>query len=155
MSFFKRFGIGGPEKAKPQPKPKEQEIIFEEVGEEEPADFTYREDSVGAMVENILALEADLEEARAAMEGGEGDKASLAVREVLLAKARYEQAAANERMGRSQKGEADRLLEAWQQTQNRLDALREDQLQDARDAILSRYDDDIDADTAAQLRRHA
>lgn len=154
MSLFKRFGFG-PDKAKGQPKQKEQEIVFEEVPDEG-EDFTYKEDPVEAMVGKILSLEADLDAARDALEEGTGDEASVSVREVLLAKARYEQASANERVGRGKKGETNRLLQEWQQAQNGLDALHEDRLQNAREAVSARYeDDDIDADTAAQLRRHA
>lgn len=153
MSFFKRSK--GSENARPQLKSTEQEIIFEEVAEEKAEDFTYREDPVEAKAGAILALEEEVEQARDAWESGEGNKADLAIKEVLLAMARYEQASMNERMGRGRKGEADRLLGAWQEAQDALDSLREEQMQDVRDAALSRLKDDvIDADTAAQLRRH-
>lgn len=133
-------------------------MVFEEVGEDDAEDFTYKEDPVEGMVTKILGLEQQVATAQKAATSHEG-KHALEVARVLLAKAKFEQAAYNERQGRSKKGEADRLLGEWQAAQDKLDALNDSQITDARAAALSRFDRDqdptMDADTVAQLRRHA
>ncbi|GEM_PF-4362842 len=153
MSIFERLGFGGHEK--PKPKSKEEKIIFEEVADDEPEDFTYQEDPVEVLAERVLALEDDIAKARDGLKQGKGDEASVMVKEVMLAKTRFEQARQNEQSGQCPRGEADRLLALWQAAQDHLDNVRDEQVDRARVAVFARYkENDIDADTAAQLRRH-
>ena len=128
-------------------------MVFEEVNEGV-EDMTFKEDPVEQGAARILSLEEDVEQARFDLQNGGGDRGGVQVKEVLLAKARYEQARQNEQAGRGRKGEADRLLADWQKSQDALEGLRSDQINTVREQIAARYDDDIDADTAAQLRRH-
>lgn len=117
--------------------------------------MTYREDPVETRVSQILSLEQSVQEARKKLGQGEGDRRGVMIQEVLLAKARYEQARDNERLGRGRAGAADALLEQWQASQDALDDLRMNAMADVRNRINSYYADGIDADTAAQMRRHA
>jgi hypothetical protein len=148
---FERLTSGNP-----QQKTERKKIIFEEVSEpetgrkkEEPvADFTFREDPVEMMVRDILSLEQRVADAK--RNSGNDRTGKLEIAQTLLAKKRYEQAVYNERQGRSKEGEADRLLDEWQSAQDRLDNLRNEQVEAARRKAVGA----IDADTAAQLRRH-
>ena len=152
MNFFKRFRGGGSPEQPQGPKEPEKDIVFEEVNEGV-EDMTFKEDPVEQSAARILSLEEGVEQARFDVQNGVGDRGDVMVQEVLLAKARYEQARQNEKSGRGRKGEADRLLADWQKTQDALDGLRSDQISTVREQIDSRYGD-VDADTAAQLRRH-
>ncbi len=153
MNFFNRFRGGGSPEQPRGPKKPEQKMVFEEVNEGV-EDMTFKEDPVEQGAARILSLEEDVEQARFDLQNGGGDRGGVQVKEVLLAKARYEQARQNEQAGRGRKGEADRLLADWQKSQDALEGLRSDQINTVREQIAARYDDDIDADTAAQLRRH-
>jgi len=154
MGFFGRFRKPDSRGEKPPQPRQEQEMVFEEV-KERVEDFTYREDPVEQRAGQILSLEEALEQAQDELKEGRGDRRGVMVKEVLLAKARYEQARENERSGRGRQGEADRLLEDWQTLQDALDDLRSQQIDNARGRIAGLYEDDIDAETEAQMRRHA
>lgn len=130
-------------------------MVFEEVPEKPTKktekgveDLTYREDPVETMARNVIGLEQKVAEAKHNI--SKSKPGSVEIAQVLLAKAQYEQAAYNERQGRSKTGEADRLLQEWQAAQDRLENLRGEQAEAAR----QRASDSIDAHTAAQLRRH-
>jgi hypothetical protein len=138
-------------------------IVFEEVpdikatgGKERVADFTYREDPVETGVRKILGLEQKVAQAQQEASRGKGGRGSVEIAKVLLAEAKYKQASLNERLGRSKNGEADRLLQEWQKSQDALDNVRDEEIRGSRDKALSFYSSStsIDAETAAQLRRH-
>ena len=153
MSYSPERGGGSVHGSRPKENRSEDEIVFEDVPDKEPEDFTYREDPVEKMASDIISLEKQVAQAQR-----QGNKTGTEAPRVLLAKARYDQAEYNERNGRGKPGEAQRLLKEWQKAQDNYDSVREDQIDSARRAVLGRFEKptrpDIGAYSAEQLRRH-
>jgi len=116
-----------------------EEMVFEEV-EASPAEKA---------VTKILGLEGKINNEQ--KDGA--SKERVAVLEVQLAQAKYEQARLNEQAGRGQEGAADELLEAWQGAQDSLEDFRGLGIKEALKEAQSRADY-LSADDAAQMRRH-
>ena len=116
-----------------------EEMVFEEV-EASPAEKA---------VTKILGLEGKIGNEK--KDGA--SKERIAVLEVQLAQAKYEQARLNEQAGRGQEGAADQLLEAWQGAQDSLEDFRGLGIKEALEEARSRADY-LSADDAAQMRRH-
>ncbi|NQV89519.1 MAG: hypothetical protein HQ488_04320 [Parcubacteria group bacterium] len=124
-------------------------MVFEEVADDENVeDMTFKEDPVEAAVTKILDLQQKAGDAEISGASSER-KAMLAVQ---LAQAKFEQARLNERSGRGQKGEADKLLQDWQTKQDALDGQKGGAISEARKNAESKYD--LSPDDIAQMRRH-
>lgn len=137
----------------------EQNMVFKEVAEgKDEDDIVFEEDPVEQRAREVLNAEKQVANARRKTDGSRDGERKVLVAEVLLAKARFDQAAYNEKLRKSKPGEADRLLTKWQETQDRLDAFNKQSIDTAyADAIsiAGRSNSELDPDTIAQLRRHA
>ncbi len=135
---------------------KDADIVFEVVNDkpekERVADFTYKEEAPNPAVEAVKKIMGVEQKIQAARQSG-ASRERLAVLDVQLAQAKFEQARLNERSGKGREGEADRLLEAWQEAQDGLENFRGSEIENALQAAMSRADY-LSADDAAQMRRH-
>jgi len=135
---------------------KDTDIVFEVVNDkpekERVADFTYKEEAPNPTMEAVKKIMGVEQKIQAAKQSG-ASRERLAVLDVQLAQAKYEQARLNERSGTGLRGEADRLLEAWQEAQDSLEDYRGSEIEEAMAKAMARADY-LSADDAAQMRRH-